>query len=268
MFRKALLTTAAAVAIFALSSVARADTITITGINGTGVTATISNYSLSGNQFTFTITNTSVAPGSTGTITNIGFALPGERTNTFSLVSSTNSNYKIVHDLNATAGSQNFVSTFDLVLVDKQGGNATFGGGSVKNGITGGTSATFTISGDFTGLTAEQVAHAIFARFQAVNGDDSDVAGNPNAPIPEPMTMYRPAGSYCFGAYACTIRSASAGSWRAFASTGGKESGPWPQAIITCFARPTKFASSSKRTKCGVSPFEAAARCSQPIRDG
>jgi hypothetical protein len=188
MFRKALLTTAAAIAMLALSSVARADTITLTGINGTGVTATISNYSLSGNTFTFTITNTSVAPGSTGTITNIGFALPGDRSNNFQLISSTNSNYKIVYDLNATAGAQNLVSSFDLVLHDKVNGNPTYGGGSVNNGIAGGTSATFVISGDFTGLSADQVARAIFARFQAVNGGDSDVAAAPGA-VPEPMTM-------------------------------------------------------------------------------
>ena len=188
MFRKALLTTAAAIAMFALSSVARADTITLQGINGTGVTASISNYSLSGNTFTFTITNTSVPPGSTGTITNIGFALPGNRANNFTLVSSTNDNYKIFYDLNATSGSQNLVSNFDLVLFNKSNGNPTFGGGAVKNGIAEGTSATFVISGDFAGLTADQVAHAIFARFQAVNGDLSDVATAPGA-VPEPMTM-------------------------------------------------------------------------------
>ena len=188
MFRKALLTTAAAIAMFALSSVARADTITLQGINGTGVTASISNYSLSGNTFTFTITNTSVPPGSTGTITNIGFALPGNRANNFTLISSTNDNYKIFYDLNATSGSQNLVSNFDLVLVNKTNGNPTFGGGAVKNGIAEGTSATFVISGDFAGLTADQVARAIFARFQAVNGDLSDVATAPGA-VPEPMTM-------------------------------------------------------------------------------
>ena len=190
MIRRLLLTTASAVMLMALSSVARADTITLTGIGGTGVTATISNYSLVGNQFTFTITNTSVAPGSTGTITNIGFALPGTRPNNFQLISSSNANYVLVHDLNATAGSQNFVSSFDLVLQNKANGNPTFGGGSVNDGIAGGTSATFVISGDFTGLTAEQIARSIFARFQAVNGGDSDVAtgGQPGA-IPEPMTM-------------------------------------------------------------------------------
>jgi hypothetical protein len=189
MFRKALLTTAAAIAIFALSSVARADTITLTGVNGTGVTATVSNYSLVGNQFTFTITNTSVPPGSTGTITNIGFALPGDdRPNTFAIVSATNNNYKLIFDENATSGAQNLVSSFDLVLCDKTNGNCSFGGGSVQNGIAQGASATFTISGDFSGLTEDQIALAIFARFQAVNGDLSDVAGN-NGAVPEPMTM-------------------------------------------------------------------------------
>jgi hypothetical protein len=189
MFRKALLTFAAAIAIFALNSVARADTVTLTGINGTGVTATVTNYSLSGNTFTFTINNTSVAPGSTGTITNIGFALPGDRPNNYTLISSSNPNYKLYYDLNATAGSQNFVSNFDLVLVDKTNGNPTFGGGSVNNGIAGGTSATFVISGDFSGLTADQVAHAIFARFQNVNNGGSDVAAAPGSTVPEPMTM-------------------------------------------------------------------------------
>ena len=191
MIRKLFLTTAAAIVMFTLSSVTRADSITLSGINGTGVTATVSNYSLVGNQFTFTITNTSVAPGSTGTITNIGFALPGNRPNNYTLTSSTNSNYSLAYDLNATAGSQNLVSSFDLVLIDKTNGNPTFGGGSVNNGIAGGTSATFTISGDFSGLTAQQIANAIFARFQAVNGGGSDVATNtptPN-PVPEPMTM-------------------------------------------------------------------------------
>lgn len=188
MFRKALLTTAAVLVMFALNSVARADTITLTGINGTGVTATITNFSLTGNQFTFTINNTSVAPGSTGTITNIGFALPGNRANTFQLISSSNPNYALAYDLNATSGSQNLVSSFDLVLINKTNGNPTFGGGSVNNGIAGGTSATFVIQGDFSGLTAQQVAQAIFARFQAVNGDGSDVAGSPGQ-VPEPMSM-------------------------------------------------------------------------------
>jgi hypothetical protein len=188
MFRKALLTTAAAFVMFALSSVARADTVTLTGINGTGVTATITNFSLVGNQFTFTINNTSVAPGSTGTITNIGFDLSGTRPNTYSIFSSSAAGFHVAHDLNATAGAQNFVGTFDLVLMNNSNGSDTFGGGSVNNGIAGGASATFVIQGDFSGLSAQQVAQAIFARFQAVNGGGSDV-GMGGAEVPEPMTI-------------------------------------------------------------------------------
>lgn len=180
--------------LMALSTAARADSIVITGINGTGVTATISDYTLTDNNgvltFQFTITNTSVAPGSTGTITNIGFALPGDRKEDFKLVSPSDPDYHIVYDLSATAGSKSFATGgFDIVLSNKDKGQETFGGGKVNAGIVGGTSATFTITGDFKGLTAEQVAQAIFARFQEVNGGDSDVAGNPTAPIPEPMTM-------------------------------------------------------------------------------
>ncbi|MDT7541956.1 MAG: motif [Acidobacteriota bacterium] len=189
MFRKALLTTAAAIAIFALNTAARANSVTLTGINGTGVTATVSNYSLTGNVFTFTITNTSTG-STTGTITNIGFALPGTRPNNYTLVSSSNSNYSLAFDLNATSGSQNLVSSFDLVLIDKTNGNPTFGGGSVNNGIAPGTSATFSISGDFSGLTADQIARDIFARFQNVNPGGSDVAAGPGTPTPEPATMF------------------------------------------------------------------------------
>jgi hypothetical protein len=191
MFRKTFLTVAASVVLLALTSVARADTVTLTGINGTGVTASVTNYSLSGNAFTFTINNTSVSPNTTGTITNIGFALGnGSRPNTYSITSATNNSYHVAFDLSATAGAQNYVNTFDLVLMNKQNGNDTFGGGSVNNGIQPGTSATFTVTGDFSGLTAAQVANAIYARFQNVNPGGSDVArANSPSSVPEPATM-------------------------------------------------------------------------------
>jgi len=174
-------------------SQAYADSITLTGVNGTGVTASITNYTLTGNSFTFTITNTSIA-NPTGTITNIGFALPGDRPNTYTLSSPTNPNYYIAYDLNAQAGAQNYTSTFDIVLMDKNKGKDTFGGGSVNNGISPGLSATFTIVGDFSGLTAEDIARSIFARFQNVStGGGSDVATcvncNPPPAVPEPTTM-------------------------------------------------------------------------------
>lgn len=189
MIRKLFSTGAAALILLALSAVAHADTVTLVGINGTGVDATVTNYTLVGNQFTFTLNNTATEPGATGTITNIGFDLAGNR-GSFTLTSSTNPNYRVVLDVNATAGAQNFVDTFDLALLN--GNSNTFGGGRVANGIAPGTSATFTLTGDFAGLTAQQIAESIFARFQAVNGGDSDVAHNgnpPGAPIPEPATM-------------------------------------------------------------------------------
>ncbi len=190
MIHKVFLSTAAAIILMALNAaVAHADTVTLTSINGTGVDATVSNYSLVGNRFTFTITNTATEAGARGTITNIGFDLSGNR-GSFALMSSSNSNYRVVLDVNPSSGAQNFASNFDFALLN--GNSSTFGGGRVSNGIAPGASATFSVTGDFTGLTADQIAQAVFARFQAVNGDDSDVArsnGPPNAPVPEPMTM-------------------------------------------------------------------------------
>ncbi|HYY93549.1 MAG TPA: PEP-CTERM sorting domain-containing protein [Pyrinomonadaceae bacterium] len=186
MFRKALLMAAAVAAVLALGSVARADTVTLTSLsNSTGLTATVSNYSLAGNTFTFTITNTSVAPGPTSVITNIGFDLPGDRPNNYTLVSSTNSSYFILHDLDGGFISNNF----DFVLMNRPPSPpdpTQFGVGSIANGIQPGQSATFVISGDFSGLTADEVAHAIYARMQNGTINGSDVVA---APVPEPVTI-------------------------------------------------------------------------------
>jgi hypothetical protein len=160
-------------------------------IAGTGVTASITDFSLSGNQFTFTINNTSVAPGSTGWITGVGFDLAGNYGN-FSLVSATNSNFVLFNDVSAQAGAQNFTDNFDFALLT---GN-NFGGGKPNEGAAPGESITFTVSGNFGSLTGQQIAESAFARFQRVNGEGSDVArfgGCPtppnSTPVPEPATM-------------------------------------------------------------------------------
>ena len=187
MLRKSLLTAAAAVAVFALSSTARADVLTLTSwSNSTGLTATVSDYSLAGDTFTFTITNTSVAPGPTSIITNIGFALPGERPNTYALDSSTNASYFIVHDLDSGIPR---AGHFDFVLMNREPVRPEpiqFGVGSIADGIQPGQSATFSVSGDFSDLTADQIAQAIWARFQNATPTGSDVV---TAPLPEPVTM-------------------------------------------------------------------------------
>lgn len=186
MIRRFLTTGATILILMTLSVVAHADPVTLTSVAGTGVTATVTNYSLVGNQFSFTLNNTSTTPGAIGTITNIGFDLPGSRGG-FTLTSASNPNYSLALNVEITAGAQTVTSspTFDFALLNSN--SNTFGGGLVANGIAPSGAATFTVTGDFSGLTAQQIAESIFARLQAVNGDQSDVTHA--APVPEPATM-------------------------------------------------------------------------------
>ncbi len=186
MIRKLLLTTAAVLVTLSLNSAARADTVNFVG--GFGATATVTNYTLTGNRFTFTITNTSPS----GSITAIGFDLPGTRPNTYTIVSRTDPDFNIAQDVGAQAGAVTSEGVnrgvFDFALLT----GSNFGGGKVAEGIGPGQSATFTIEGNFTGLTAQQIAESISVRFQGIMpGDQSTVAepGPGPAPIPEPMTM-------------------------------------------------------------------------------
>ena len=177
MFRKMLPSAAAVVMMLALHSAAQADPVVVT--SQFGVTATVSNFSLVGNTFTFTINNTS----STGAITGLGFNLPGDF-NSFALQNTSNVNFVLSNDVGAQAGAQNFTSSFDFALLT---GN-NFGGGTVAEGIGAGQSATFTVTGNFQGLTANQISALIFARFQGIGPrDESEVITV--EPVPEPATM-------------------------------------------------------------------------------
>ena len=169
------------------SASARADAFTLTGIN-TGVTGTVNITQLSNNLLTVTITNTST--GSTlGKITSIGFDLPGSIGSSFTLVSATNPNYRLETQIAGNASGIN--RTFELALLTGPNFN---GGGNPNRGIVEGASATFTISGDFTGFSQQQIAQGMFLRFQDVNaGGGSDVARcfgcTPTPEVPEPTTM-------------------------------------------------------------------------------
>lgn len=184
MFRKLFLTAAVAIALMSLSSTTRADVINI-GPGQFGSTATVSNYSLSGNLFTFTVTNTS----STGAITALGFDLPGANRGTFTLTASSDPDFKVQSAVKTQAGANTSSSNFDFALLTGK----NFGGGSVAAGIGAGSSVTFTVSGNFNGLTANQIAQSIFLRFQGIGARDfSEVIGPgnpPTTPVPEPMTM-------------------------------------------------------------------------------
>lgn len=166
---------------------AQADTFTFTGLN-TGVTGTVSITQLSDNLLTITITNTSTGSVQ-GKITSIGFDLPGSGGGAFTLVSATNANYILVTQIDGNASGIN--RTFELALLTGPNFN---GGGNPSQGIVEGASATFTISGNFTGFSQQQIALGMFLRFQDVNaGGGSDVASCtgcvPPPEIPEPATM-------------------------------------------------------------------------------
>jgi hypothetical protein len=188
----------AALLVLAGAATVRADTITISGVNsGQAATATVvCNFNSQTNTFTFTITNTSAItqPGSTSTITGIGFDLPplgnasasGLNGFTGMQAPSLTSNFTFSDgDLGAVpAGFNNVVLDFGFTT----GPSGNFNGGSVNDGLLPGESASFTVTGAaFTGFTEAQICNAIFVRFQNVPVAGSDV-GTPGQ-IPEPSSI-------------------------------------------------------------------------------
>lgn len=198
MFRKALLTTVAAIAMLALSSVARADTINIVGSStGSLATATVNcSFNAATNTFTFTVTNTSPYDAR---ITAVGYDLvPGDFSGNGStgLNGFTGSGGGLAFTFQN--GSLGNVPQFNNAVLDfgfTTGHSGNFSGGFPNNGIAPGSSVTFTVSGSsFAGMTEQQICNAIYVRFQRVgaNGEGSDVgrpSGSPPGAVPEPMTM-------------------------------------------------------------------------------
>lgn len=187
----------------ATSSV-RADTINIVGVDsGQFSTATVvCEFNSQTNTFTFTITNTSAItqPGSTSTITGIGFDLPpvgnaspsGLNGFTGAQAPSLSSTF-VFSDADVGSVPHGFnTAVLDFAFLTGNSGN--FNGGSVNDGLTPGESASFTVSGAaFAGFTEEQICNAIFVRFQNVplnapGGEGSDV-GVPGEPVPEPSSI-------------------------------------------------------------------------------
>lgn len=181
-----------------VSATAHADPITITGTNsGNASTASVQcTFDSQTNTLTFTITNTSniTSPGSTSTITGIGYDLPplgnasssGLNGFTGSQAPSLGSTFNFSDgDLgNLPAGFNNVVLDFGFTT----GPSGNFAGGSPNDGLAPGESASFTVSGAaFTGFSETQICNAIFVRFQNVPGVGSDV-GTPSS-VPEPSTM-------------------------------------------------------------------------------
>ncbi len=198
-FGRLIFSFAALLVITAASSSVRADTINIVGVNsGQLSTATVvCEFNSQTNTFTFTITNTSAitSPGSTSTITGIGFDLPpignasasGLNGFTGMQAPSLSSTFNFSDgDLgNVPAGLGNVVLDFGFTT----GPAGTFAGGSVNDGLLPGESASFTVSGAaFTGFTEAEICNAIFVRFQNVPAPFGSDVGTSNE-VPEPTSI-------------------------------------------------------------------------------
>ena len=201
-FCKFIFSIAALLVIAGASADVRADTITIVGAgSGQLSTATVvCEFNSQTNTLTFTITNTSAitSPGSTSTITGIGFDLPplGNTTSpstglngfTGSQAASVSSDFDFSDGAlgNVPAGFNNVVLDFGFTT----GPSGNFAGGSVNDGLLPGESASFTVSGTaFTNFTEEEICNAIFVRFQNVPAPFGSDVGVPGEPIPEPSSI-------------------------------------------------------------------------------
>jgi PEP-CTERM motif len=200
---KLVLSMAALLVLASASATVRAETITIVGVDsGQFSTATVvCEFNSATNTFTFTITNTSAItqPGSTSTITGIGFDLPptgnasasGLNGFTGMQAPSLSSNFTFSDaDLgNVPHGFNTAVLDFGFIT----GASGNFSGGSVADGLLPGESASFIVSGAaFAGFTEEEICNAIFVRFQNVpleGGSEGSDVGVPGEPIPEPSTI-------------------------------------------------------------------------------
>jgi hypothetical protein len=203
-FRRFFLTLSAVGILAVFSATAHADTITVVGVDsGAFSTATVvCEFNAQTNTFTFTITNTSAitTPGSTSTITGIGFDLPpsgnasasGLNGFTGMQAPSLSSNF-VFSDADLGNVSHGFNSTV-LDFGFTTGPSGSFSGGSVNDGLLPGESASFTVSGAaFAGFTEEEICNAIFVRFQnvpeAAGSGGSDVGTPGTSEVPEPSTM-------------------------------------------------------------------------------
>jgi hypothetical protein len=201
--RRFLISLSAVTVLAIVSATAHADTITIVGVDsGQASTATVvCEFNAQTNTFTFTITNTSAItlPGSTSTITGIGFDLPpignasasGLNGFTGMQAPSLSSNF-VFSDADLGNVSHGFNSAvLDFGFITGPSGN--FSGGSVNDGLLPGESASFTVSGAaFAGFTDAQICNAIFVRFQNVPesaGSGGSDVGTPGTEVPEPSTM-------------------------------------------------------------------------------
>ena len=199
-YSKLVFSIAALIVIASAGMTARADTIIIVGA-GTGQASTatiVCDFNSQTNTLIFTITNTSniTQPGSTSTITGIGFDLPpggnasasGLNGFTGMQAPSLSANFTF-SDADVGNVPEGFNSTvLDFAFITGPSGN--FSGGSVNDGLAPGESASFTVTGAaFTGFTAQQICNAVFVRFQNVTLPGGGTGSDVGTPVPEPSSI-------------------------------------------------------------------------------
>jgi hypothetical protein len=168
---------------------AKADQVTVSGNANPNLQATINITSLTNGSITFTVSNVLVA-GVTSTITGIGFEFPGVvvTANTPGVCAGSCGNFTAAPTVSNSPGNvpQFPAAVLDWALIT----GPQFTGGNPP-GIDQGQTATFTVTGNFTGLTQAQFLAGVYVRFQSVVDPNfpnvgSDVAHNA---VPEPASM-------------------------------------------------------------------------------
>src|SRR5437870_10752883 len=184
MYQKLLLAVVAALIVGGGAAAAGADAVSVVGNPNPNATPTLNIISLSNNKLVISITNTAA-----GVVTGFGFALNGVNASLVS-TSSQPSNQNFVFGTNVGNVPQFNNAALSFALVTHDG---NFAGGTPRYGIqAGATSATFTFSGNFSGMTQQQIAMALYVRFQALSSNPNSDVGRvnclPPSAVAEPTT--------------------------------------------------------------------------------
>jgi hypothetical protein len=167
---------------------AKADQVTVSGNSDPNLQATINIISLTNGSITFSVTNVLVV-GVTSSVTGVGFELPGVITaNSPGACAGNCGNFTATPVVSNSPGNvpQFPAATLDWAVIT----GPAFTGGNPP-GINQGQTATFTVTGNFTGLTQAQFLAGVYVRFQSVSDPAfpnvaSDVA---HTAVPEPASM-------------------------------------------------------------------------------
>ena len=186
-----------AVCAIGLASEAGALQVIVQGTTDPQLQATINITSLTNTQIVFSVTNVLVA-GVWSSITGIGFELPGTvSANTTGVCGGSCGNFTATPTVspNQVNIPQFSSAVLDWALIT----GSSFAGGNPA-GVNQGQTATFTVTGNFSGLTQQQFLAGLYVRFQSIFDPNvprvgSDVAHyaynpyNPTASVPEPASI-------------------------------------------------------------------------------